>query len=88
MFTTNLNIIIITGTGAGHEPQIKVQGLMRKLSSTVLWLDLNPRTHGIGATRMVFLQSTNLYFIITSTTKKNEKFELLLKRVVVLLMMM
>ena len=58
MFTTNLSIIIITGTGAGHEPQTKVQGLMRKLSSTVLWLDLNPRTHGIGATRMVFLQST------------------------------
>ena len=58
MFTTNLSIIIITGTGAGHEPQTKVQGLMRKLSSTVLWLDLNPRMHGIGATRMVFLQST------------------------------
>ena len=58
MFTTNLSIIIITGTGAGHEPQTKVQGLMRKLSSTVLWLDLNPRTHGVGATRMVFLQST------------------------------
>lgn len=58
MFTTNLSIIIITGTGAGYEPQTKVQGLMRKLSSTVLWLDLNPRAHGIGATRMVFLQPT------------------------------
>jgi hypothetical protein len=29
MFTTNLSIIIITGTGAGHEPQTKVQGLRK-----------------------------------------------------------
>ena len=61
MFTTNLSIIIITGTGAGHEPQNKSPG-PEELSSTVLWLGLNPRTewsaHGIGATRMVFLQST------------------------------
>jgi hypothetical protein len=35
MFTTNLNIIIITGTGAGHEPQNK--GLRpEELSSTVM----------------------------------------------------
>ena len=26
MFTTNLSIIIITGTGAGYEPQTKVHG--------------------------------------------------------------
>ena len=59
MFTTNLSIIIITGTGAGHEPQNKSLG-PEELSSTVLWLDLNPRTeaHRIGATRMVFLQPT------------------------------
>ena len=43
MFTTNLNIIIITGTGAGHEPQNK--GLRpEELSSTVLWLELNQHT--------------------------------------------
>mmetsp|Transcript_45706 Transcript_45706/g.78953 ORF Transcript_45706/g.78953 Transcript_45706/m.78953 type:complete len:218 (-) Transcript_45706:1556-2209(-) len=59
MFTTNLSIIIITGTGAGHEPQNKSPG-PEELSSTVLWLGLNPRTeaHRIEATRMVFLQST------------------------------
>ena len=68
MFTTNLSIIIITGTGAGHELQTKVQSLMRKLSSTVLWLDLDPRTHGIGATRMVFPQpTTRAYTARTST---------------------
>ena len=49
----------------------KVQGL-RKLSSTVLWLGLNPRTewsaHGIGTTRMVFLQpTTRAYTARTST---------------------
>ena len=61
MFTTNLNIIIITGTGAGHEPQNK-SPRPEELSSTVLWLGLNPHTdwsaHRIGATRMVFLQPT------------------------------
>ena len=61
MFTTNLSIIIITGTGAGHEPQNK-SPRPEELSSTVLWLGLNPHTdwsaHRIGATRMVFLQPT------------------------------
>ena len=59
MFTTNLSIIIITGTGAGHEPQNKSLG-PEELSSTVLWSGLDPRTeaHRIGATRMVFLQPT------------------------------
>ena len=61
MFTTNLNIIIITGTGAGHEPQNK--GLRpEELSSTVLWLELNQHTdwsaYRIGATSRVFLQPT------------------------------
>ena len=61
MFTTNLSIIIITGTGAGHEPQNKSLR-PEELSSTVLWLGLNLHTdwsaHRIGATRMVFLQPT------------------------------
>ena len=61
MFTTNLSIIIITGTGAGHEPQNKSLR-PEELSSTVLWLGLNQHTdwsaHRIGATRMVFLQPT------------------------------
>ena len=61
MFTTNLSIIIITGTGAGHEPQNKTLR-PEELSSTVLWLGLNQHTdwsaHRIGATRMVFLQPT------------------------------
>ena len=62
MFTTNLSIIIITGTGAGHEPQKNKSLRPEELSSTVLWLGLNPRTewsaHEIGATKMVFLQPT------------------------------
>ena len=61
MFTTNLNIIIITGTGAGHEPQNKSLR-PEELSSTVLWLGLNQHTdwsaHRIGATSRVFLQPT------------------------------
>ena len=61
MFTTNLSIIIITGTGAGHEPQNKSLR-PEELSSTVLWLGLNQHTdwsaHRIGATRRVFLQPT------------------------------
>ena len=59
MFTKNLSIIIITGTGAGHEPQNKSLR-PEELSSTVLWSGLDPRTeaHRIGATRMVFLQPT------------------------------
>ena len=46
MFTTNLSIIIITGTGAGHEPQNK-SPRPEELSSTVLWLGLNT-TNNIG----------------------------------------
>ena len=62
MFTTNLSIIIITGTGAGHEPQNKSPRPEELSSTVVLWLGLNPHTdwsaHRIGATRMVFLQPT------------------------------
>ena len=44
MFTTNLSIIIITGTGAGHEPQTKVHRPEEKLNSTVICgLGLDPR---------------------------------------------
>ena len=61
MFPTNLSIIIITGTDAGHEPQNK-SPRPEELSSAVLWLGLDPRmdwsAHRIGATRMVFLQPT------------------------------
>ena len=65
MFTTNLNIIIITGTGAGHEPQNKSLR-PEELSSTVFWLGLNPHTDW-SAHRLVWIR------IYNNNTKRSVK---------------